>query len=954
MPHTISSSRDSRLASVLSHSDMAENDAKLNQLAEVLSLDTNLDNEQFLAQFRSLKQNNSLVNELCQRRSGFIGLRALAYACKSDKKRAERYKNIITQLKTGLDKNNRSYFATNNISVCRKVEALCNDYLTKSYDSKDSAEYKQDKLIFDELSNFNKQIRQNINSHQSPTIFNIKSSGEENSNKSQACLNYSNDEMWNTFIRDNMTKELVILTKANLVADNMNKVNIHGVAIRELANEALGTIKITENSEIFNQDGELNQNISNNIRKFVLNTELKSLINKHETNEYLRSYIARLSGENSDIGTTVDNILNELYKKIYPNANAPEYIAENKFFNDLNNFRKQFTPDKSTVQKEIDLSLISYQQPSASVDIWTTFIAALPARYSNLNPENLSQKNIDKINIEGISYRELANEVLKVLGIHLDSNESIFTFNSSRLNSKISNAIKLQKILKFIHDNKSAYLHSKVKCIQVQGEIIGYSYDIDNTYSGDIGNVVSIMRKECFKCNYDNAISEVDLEIFNILTNMQNSTNKQSVYTLNVVNSKSGDSQENLQPVQLWDFFINSLHESYHGLIPENLLSQNINKLNIQGKTFKELASRALRNLGLDENIEIFDQNGNVNNIVCDKIKEYAQKRVNSIQLLQNHVRKLHAERSDYRGGAPTLRENGGEIVGYRINRRFIKSDNIKFVPSNGIAQEGTSKTLTHKTSDSDYPSQELKNPNVVGLTLKNPNKFNGIDRSIFGLIKANHLDCFIIQYRMNEIMLISQDVGNDIHSLIFEKQTYIFDIRHFAKLATQLDTLHKLNIVHRDLKLENMGIVIDSITGEYYVGVFDNDTMIKAAEALNLVGTEYYTPTEKFLTKDVMNDIGSQINRDKYNFLVSMIIASNTKLMDFNLSKAQIPDDIIEKFVIDNIKLEHQQSIRNFLRLTHRSNDEIRNELGLDADVEYYKKIDAIPPLGEILNLTI
>lgn len=154
MPHIVSSSRDSRLASVLSNNDIKDNGTKLNQLAELLSLDTSLDSEQFLFQFMSLKQRNLLVNDLCQRSCGFMGLSALAYACKSDKKRTERYRNIVLRLKKGLDIRNKSYVASNNTSVYKKVEILCNHYLTKSYDSKDSEKYKQDRRVCQELKKF--------------------------------------------------------------------------------------------------------------------------------------------------------------------------------------------------------------------------------------------------------------------------------------------------------------------------------------------------------------------------------------------------------------------------------------------------------------------------------------------------------------------------------------------------------------------------------------------------------------------------------------------------------------------------------------------------------------------------------------------------------------------------------------------------------------------------------
>lgn len=102
--------------------------------------------------------------------------------------------------------------------------------------------------------------------------------------KPQACLDYQGEEMWNAFIRSNLSKELIILTRESLTASNIDKININGESIRNLANEVLEIIGLPKNSDVFNQQCELNQNISNGIRRFLINRELNSLIRKHETN----------------------------------------------------------------------------------------------------------------------------------------------------------------------------------------------------------------------------------------------------------------------------------------------------------------------------------------------------------------------------------------------------------------------------------------------------------------------------------------------------------------------------------------------------------------------------------------------------------------------------------------------------------------------------------------------
>jgi len=164
MTYTINNhnSRSLRIQNKIANAATEKSDSsKIDALTELLKIDTNKSNEEFLQTVRSLKQEHPFINDLCKRRASL----AIFYAFKGENSRAERYKSIINQLKTGLyvKKNgeNSCYFPKKDAftqSVCEKIETIKNGYLEKTYTSTEDVDYQTDHIIFNELSTFNNNL----------------------------------------------------------------------------------------------------------------------------------------------------------------------------------------------------------------------------------------------------------------------------------------------------------------------------------------------------------------------------------------------------------------------------------------------------------------------------------------------------------------------------------------------------------------------------------------------------------------------------------------------------------------------------------------------------------------------------------------------------------------------------------------------------------------------------
>ena len=159
MPYSISTFRNTH---IMKTSNTMKNDDNINGLIELLKLDTSNNNHTFLTNFRELKSQYQIIKVLCEPK-GFFG--SIAYAFKSDDARADRYKTIIAQLKTGKssqqDTNTTTYFHNNLVvkeSICAKIEQIKNEYYNKTYENTNGDDYKKDNTILEELSTFNTNV----------------------------------------------------------------------------------------------------------------------------------------------------------------------------------------------------------------------------------------------------------------------------------------------------------------------------------------------------------------------------------------------------------------------------------------------------------------------------------------------------------------------------------------------------------------------------------------------------------------------------------------------------------------------------------------------------------------------------------------------------------------------------------------------------------------------------
>ena len=169
MTYQIKTSRNTTIATKLSEITLDE--PQKNALVELLKLDTDQPNNEFLRNFRQLKSNNPFVDELCQRNAGRWNWGAIKYTLFVwNNGRAERYKAIINQLKEGRPADNQpSYFGDNTKnqkSVCQKIEAIKTECLAKSYHNENDDNFKKDHKIYSELCNF-----QNIFDYKKPIQF---------------------------------------------------------------------------------------------------------------------------------------------------------------------------------------------------------------------------------------------------------------------------------------------------------------------------------------------------------------------------------------------------------------------------------------------------------------------------------------------------------------------------------------------------------------------------------------------------------------------------------------------------------------------------------------------------------------------------------------------------------------------------------------------------------------
>lgn len=237
MPYiTTSTSRHSRITSRIAKAEGSENkNTEIDALVALLKIDTSQETEAFLLEFRELREKHQLIDDLCQPR-GFFG--SIGYTFKGATYRAQRYKTIVKQIKSGIyyDKQNRpcSYFQTApqfKQSLCEKVESIKNEYLKKTYSSTNDPIYNNDQQIFYALGNFNENMEHSTDNYQ---------------NSDTQHLSTKNIATWEEFI--NRYPEYSAINSTN---QNSQDININGTAISTLRQQIMTNFQLPIDTPLF-------------------------------------------------------------------------------------------------------------------------------------------------------------------------------------------------------------------------------------------------------------------------------------------------------------------------------------------------------------------------------------------------------------------------------------------------------------------------------------------------------------------------------------------------------------------------------------------------------------------------------------------------------------------------------------------------------------------------------
>lgn len=230
---------------------------ELEHLAKLLAIDTQVRTDKFLSAFRELKGTCPLINQLCSPQGCF---RKIFYSFKSDTKKAERYKIIIEQLRTGKDQNNLRYFGhyLQELSVGQKINTVLIEKFKNTFDVEESI-HTGERVATQNIYNFNKNIN-------FIGAFNTSNLNNFSDNSSELLTSYINSK-----------SEYSCLSHKD-IDSKLDQVNIMGTKISELKKKFIAELT-KEVTRLYGENPDNNIDINTHIWEGnSLNPKIGSLI----------------------------------------------------------------------------------------------------------------------------------------------------------------------------------------------------------------------------------------------------------------------------------------------------------------------------------------------------------------------------------------------------------------------------------------------------------------------------------------------------------------------------------------------------------------------------------------------------------------------------------------------------------------------------------------------------
>lgn len=282
-----------------------------------------------------------------------------------------------------------------------------------------------------------------------------------------------------------------------------------------------------------------------------------------------------------------------------------------------------------------------------------------------------------------------------------------------------------------------------------------------------------------------------------------------------------------------------------------------------------------------------------------------------------------YARKAENEGCPPAYKNFFNEVVGWKINKHYIKKP--KKIIQNNINHSGTYKVLTHQ--DHDY----------VGLSLKFPKLFTAITPNILEIIKKLH---FIIpQIKVNNKLLISPNLGEGTLYDKLKNGLKFDNITSFKDLILELEILHQQNIVHRDIKIENLFFKNNKI----YLSDLDSMGYLKSFTNGYRIGTISNELNKDNFPKD--KDVMIHNNKIYYKYV------NTNQIIEFTDYNGQVNEICIKKY-LDSIEDNRLTLIGLYLAAQIAGTTSYCPALLLMAPHIYGIKIDKICLLHSMISV--